>query len=68
MGRRLCAGTVRCHEALQQCGGQYDLVVNLQGDEPLIEPEIIDGIVAALQVTPARLASCQLTLLKGQEV
>ncbi|CAF1787521.1 unnamed protein product [Brassica napus] len=29
---------------------KYDLVVNIQGDEPLIEPEIIDGVVKALQV------------------
>ncbi|KAG5597632.1 hypothetical protein H5410_038864 [Solanum commersonii] len=28
---------------------KYDIVVNIQGDEPLIEPEIIDGIVKALQ-------------------
>lgn len=24
--------------------------MNIQGDEPLIEPEIIDGVVKALQV------------------
>lgn len=43
-------GTERCNEALQKLGKQYDVVVNIQGDEPLIEPEIIDGIVKALQV------------------
>lgn len=43
-------GTERCNEALQKLEKEYDVVVNIQGDEPLIEPEIIDGIVKALQV------------------
>ncbi|KAJ8532373.1 hypothetical protein K7X08_012296 [Anisodus acutangulus] len=42
-------GTERCNEALQKLGKKYDIVVNIQGDEPLIEPEKIDGIVKALQ-------------------
>lgn len=46
----LLIGTERCNEALQKLGKKYDIVVNIQGDEPLIEPEIIDGIVKALQV------------------
>jgi len=45
-----CAGTERCNEALQKLDKKYDVVVNIQGDEPLIEPEIIDGIVKSLQV------------------
>jgi CMP-2-keto-3-deoxyoctulosonic acid synthetase len=43
-------GTERCNEALQKLEKKYDIVVNIQGDEPLIEPEIIDGVVRALQV------------------
>ncbi len=27
-------------------------MVNIQGDEPLLEPEIIDQVVAALQAAP----------------
>lgn len=44
------AGTERCNEALEKLEKKYDVVVNIQGDEPLIEPEVIDGIVKALQV------------------
>ncbi|KAK6934263.1 Acylneuraminate cytidylyltransferase [Dillenia turbinata] len=44
-------GNERCNEALQKLGKNYDVVVNIQGDEPLIEPEIIDKIVKALQVS-----------------
>lgn len=46
----LFPGTERCNEAFQKLDKYYDIVVNIQGDEPLIEPEIIDGIVKALQV------------------
>ncbi|PNY01123.1 3-deoxy-manno-octulosonate cytidylyltransferase-like protein, partial [Trifolium pratense] len=42
-------GTERCNEALEKLGKKYDIVVNIQGDEPLVEPEIIDGVVKALQ-------------------
>ncbi|GLT68496.1 hypothetical protein SLA2020_407200 [Shorea laevis] len=42
-------GTERCSEALQKLRKKFDIVVNIQGDEPLIEPEIIDGVVKALQ-------------------
>lgn len=43
-------GSERCCEALQKLEKHYDIVVNIQGDEPLIEPDIIDGVVMALQV------------------
>ncbi|XVF18859.1 hypothetical protein REPUB_Repub11eG0059400 [Reevesia pubescens] len=42
-------GTERCYEALEKLKKKYDIVVNIQGDEPLIEPEIIDGIFKAMQ-------------------
>lgn len=53
-------GTERCNEALTKLGKQYDVVVNIQGDEPLIEPEIIDGIVKALQVRELHSWICHL--------
>jgi 3-deoxy-manno-octulosonate cytidylyltransferase (CMP-KDO synthetase) len=43
-------GSERCCEALQKLGKHYGIVFNIQGDKPLIEPEIIDGVVMALQV------------------
>jgi 3-deoxy-manno-octulosonate cytidylyltransferase (CMP-KDO synthetase) len=45
-------GTVRCSEALGKLKTKYNIVVNIQGDEPLIDPAIIDGVVLALQVLP----------------
>ena len=36
------SGTERCAEALERAGGTWDIVVNVQGDEPFILPEQID--------------------------
>lgn len=45
-------GTERCAQAVERLGGGFDICVNIQGDEPLIEPEIIDAVVDALQKSP----------------
>lgn len=60
-------GTERCNEALQKLDKKYDIVVNIQGDEPLIEPEIIDGIVKALQSAPDAVFSTAVTSLKPED-
>ena len=38
------SGTDRCREALDLLGNQYDAVVNIQGDEPFIDPNQINQI------------------------
>lgn len=60
-------GTERCNEALQMLGKKYDVVVNIQGDEPLIEPDIIDGVVKALQAAPDAVFSTAVTSLKPED-
>ncbi|XP_010479831.1 PREDICTED: 3-deoxy-manno-octulosonate cytidylyltransferase, mitochondrial [Camelina sativa] len=60
-------GTERCNEALEKLEKKYDVVVNIQGDEPLIDPEIIDGVVKALQVTPDAVFSTAVTPLKPED-
>lgn len=60
-------GTERCNEALQKLKKDYDIVVNIQGDEPLIEPDIIDGIVRALQGAPDAVFSTAVTSLKPED-
>lgn len=38
------SGTDRCQETLQKLAGIEDVVINIQGDEPLIHPEQIDAV------------------------
>lgn len=42
------SGTDRCYEALQQLERRYDYVINIQGDEPFIEPEQINQLAGVL--------------------
>ncbi|KAF3971991.1 hypothetical protein ACB098_05G086800 [Castanea mollissima] len=60
-------GTERCNEAIQKLRKKFDIVVNIQGDEPLIEPEIIDGVVKALQAAPDAVFSTAVTSLKPED-
>lgn len=39
-------------------GEQYDIVINIQGDEPLMEPHIIDDVVLALKHSPDAVYRC----------
>ncbi|MGE4326102.1 MAG: 3-deoxy-manno-octulosonate cytidylyltransferase [Pseudodonghicola sp.] len=48
-----CAnGTERCAEVLDNLGGGYDIVVNLQGDAPLTPAWFVEDLVAGLRADP----------------
>ena len=51
------SGTDRCYEALQQSGGSYDFVINIQGDEPFVQPKQINILATCLQDTHTQLAT-----------
>lgn len=52
------SGTDRLAEAYAKIGGDYDVVVNVQGDEPFIRPEQINDIVEIFAKHPdTRLAT-----------
>ena len=38
------SGTDRCFEAYQKVGAGYDVVINIQGDEPFIQPQQIETL------------------------
>lgn len=42
------SGTDRCFEALQYLEGVYEYVINIQGDEPFIQPTQINRLAAVL--------------------
>lgn len=42
------SGTDRCHEVLQKIDSTYHYVVNIQGDEPFIDPAQINQLIALL--------------------
>ena len=51
------SGTDRCCEALDLLESQYDAVVNIQGDEPFIDPEQINLLVDLISREDTQLAS-----------
>ena len=42
------SGTDRCFEALQNLNTQYDYVINIQGDEPLVDPALVEVFVGSM--------------------
>ncbi len=54
------SGTERCGEVLETNDG-YDVVVNIQGDEPLIQPQQLDKLLSVFKETHVEIA----TLIKS---
>lgn len=53
----LRSGTNRCRDALYVLEEQYDAVVNIQGDEPFINPEQINQVIEMISQDDTQLAS-----------
>ena len=51
------SGTDRCWDALQQLDGDFQYVINIQGDEPFIEPGQIDELANELKDGKTELAT-----------
>ena len=51
------SGTDRLAEAVRKTAKAADIVINIQGDEPLIPPGLIDGIAASLIKDPGLCAA-----------
>ncbi|MEM9022943.1 MAG: 3-deoxy-manno-octulosonate cytidylyltransferase [Bacteroidota bacterium] len=52
-----CSGTDRCAEASRNVTEPHDVVVNIQGDEPLIHPEQIDELVGCFEAPDTQIAT-----------
>ena len=51
------SGTDRCLEALELLGDDFDAVVNIQGDEPFIDPRQIDQVTELIRQSEVCLAT-----------
>ena len=51
------SGTDRCLEELEKVGGKWDVVVNIQGDEPFIHPEQIENVVNCFKKKNVQIAT-----------
>lgn len=51
------SGTDRCFEAYRKVGEGYDIVVNIQGDEPFIQPSQLEAIKACFADPDTRIAT-----------
>lgn len=49
------SGTDRCREAYNKLGVKADVVINIQGDEPFIQPEMINALCACFPTDIATL-------------
>lgn len=58
-------GTDRCAEVIRQLDDDFDVVINIQGDEPLVDPRQLDSLLTVFEdasVDIATLASRAITL------
>lgn len=51
------SGTDRCLEAFNACGGAYDAVINIQGDEPFVDPSQIDMLAKLISRPEVQIAT-----------
>ncbi len=51
------SGTDRCYEAYQKVGKEFDVVINVQGDEPFIQPEQIRTLMACFDDPQTQIAT-----------
>ncbi len=51
------SGTDRCYEAFTKIGTGYDVVVNIQGDEPFIQPSQLESIKACFDDATTHIAT-----------
>ena len=65
------SGTDRCLEASLKIGGDYDVIINIQGDEPFIQAEQIEALKACFtqpkifeSKNPSQNETCLATLVK----
>ena len=64
------SGTDRCAEAAQKVAEQlkFDVVINIQGDEPFIRPEQVEGLKACFGSPEAEIATLIKPIVNPEEI
>jgi 3-deoxy-manno-octulosonate cytidylyltransferase (CMP-KDO synthetase) len=60
-------GTQRCHEVLATYS-DYDVVINIQGDEPLVRFEQLDLLLSAFDDSQVEIATLGIRTVKSEEI
>lgn len=51
------SGTDRCCEAMDAIGGSFDVVLNIQGDEPFVQPQQIEALMECFNSSDVEIAT-----------
>jgi len=62
------SGTDRCFEVVKNICEPYDILLNLQGDEPFILPEQIESLVNAFNESSTQIATLQKPIRSSEEL
>lgn len=62
------SGTDRCAEALTKMGGDYDVVINVQGDEPFIRREHIEALIACFNNPETEIATLAKPMTSAEDI
>lgn len=62
------SGTDRINEAISKIGGKYDVIVNIQGDEPFVQPHQIKTICECFLSPDTQIATLGIPFKSMQEV
>jgi len=62
------SGTDRCFEAFDKLGRKYDAVINIQGDEPLIDPMQIRQIAESLEKANVSISTLAAPIRQADEL
>lgn len=62
------SGTDRIEEAIKKIGGDYDVIINIQGDEPFIDRSQIEEVCRCFDDTDTQIATLGIPFKKDIEV
>lgn len=62
------SGTDRCREALENIGGQWDVVINVQGDEPFISTSQLELVASLFDDELTQIATLIKPFVAGEDI